>query len=184
MYRYLQDNHRLNVLAPTFYHYLKKDGGSREKYFNTNRNKNGRKILDYLGEGGLADICTNTKALTDISTEFVLELVTKIIEQVDADFCDSKLRKDMNLLVQQKYAKRTVLVPMGEIQFARTVYKSKETDEYVYPIDAIIGLEERERLSKELCARLIQGAADRSYEKSSKDYASGKVTRQTVKNKI
>ena len=142
------------------------------------------KILDYFGEGGLADICSNTKPLVDISTEFVLELVTKIIEQVDADFCDSKLRKDMKLLVQQKGVKRTVLLPMGEIQFARTVYKSKETDEYVYPIDAIIGLEERERLSKELCARLIQGAADRSYEKSSKDYASGKVTRQTVKNKI
>lgn len=142
------------------------------------------KILDYFGEGGLADICSNTKPLVDISTEFVLELVTKIIEQVDADFCDSKLRKDMKLLVQQKGVKRTVLLPMGEIQFARTVYKSKETDEYVYPIDAIIGLEERERLSKELCARLIQGAADRSYEKSSKDFASDKVTRQTVKNKI
>ena len=44
------------------------------------------KILDYLGECGLADICSNTKPLVDISTEFVLELVTKIIEQVDADF--------------------------------------------------------------------------------------------------
>ena len=44
------------------------------------------KILDYFEEGGLADICSKTKPLVDISTEFVLELVTKIIEQVDADF--------------------------------------------------------------------------------------------------
>ena len=73
------------------------------------------KILDYFGECGLADICSNTKPLVDISTEFVLELVTKIIEQVDADFCGSKLRKDMKRLVQQKGVKRTVLLPMGEI---------------------------------------------------------------------
>lgn len=142
------------------------------------------KILKYLNEGGLAEICRNTKELENISAEFILELIVKVIEQVDKDFCDSKLRKEMQLLIQQKQVERTALLPMGEIKYKRTVYKTKETEEYVYPIDEIIGLEERERVTKELSARLIQGAADRSYEKSSKDFASGKVTRQTVKNKI
>ena len=73
------------------------------------------KFLDYFGEGGFADICSNTKPLVDISREFLLELVTKIIEQVDAGFCGSKLRKDMKRLVQQKGVERTVLLPMGEI---------------------------------------------------------------------
>ncbi len=73
---------------------------------------------------------------------------------------------------------------MGELLFKRTVYKSKETGEYVYPIDAVIGLQEKDRIASELSARLIQGAASKSYEKSNDDYASGKVTRQTVKNKV
>ena len=32
------------------------------------------KILDYFREGGLADICSNTKPLVDISTEFAWNL--------------------------------------------------------------------------------------------------------------
>jgi len=39
---------------------------------------------------------------------------------------------------------------MGELIFKRIVYKSKETGEYVYPIDAVIGLSERDRISNEL----------------------------------
>ena len=141
-------------------------------------------ILKNFEKGGLADICRNTNELERISAEMILELISNVLEYVDKDFCESKLRKEMQLQVQQKNVERTVLLPMGELIFKRIVYKSKETGEYVYPIDAVIGLSERDRISNELSARLIQKAASQSYEKSSADVADGKVTRQTVKNKV
>lgn len=142
------------------------------------------KILKNFEEGGLADICRNTNTLENISAEMILEVISKVIEYVDNGFCGSTLRKEVQLQVQQRNVERTVLLPIGELKFKRIMYKSKETGEYVYPMDVVIGLNKRDRISNELSARLIQKAASLSYEKSSEEVVDGKVTRQTVKNKV
>lgn len=142
------------------------------------------KILKNFEEGGLADICRNTNTLENISAEMIIEVISKVIEYVDNEFCSSKLRKEVQLQVQQRNVERTVLLPIGELKFKRIMYKSKETGEYVYPMDVVIGLNKRDRISNELSARLIQKAASLSYEKSSEEVVDGKVTRQTVKNKV
>ena len=132
----------------------------------------------------MADICRNTNTLENISAEMIIEVISKVIEYVDNEFCSSKLRKEVQLQVQQRNVERTVLLPIGELKFKRIMYKSKETGEYVYPMDVVIGLNKRDRISNELSARLIQKAASLSYEKSSEEVVDGKVTRQTVKNKV
>ncbi len=44
----------------------------------------------------------------------ILEVISKVIEYVDNEFCSSKLRKEVQLQVQQRNVERTVLLPKGE----------------------------------------------------------------------
>ncbi len=53
------------------------------------------KILKNFEEGGLADICRNTNTLENISAEMIIEVISKVIEYVDNEFCSSKLRKEV-----------------------------------------------------------------------------------------
>ena len=62
----------------------------------------------------------------------ILEVISKVIEYVDNEFCSSKLRKEVQLQVQQRNVERTVLLPIGELKFKRIMYKSKETHPMKY----------------------------------------------------
>jgi len=63
-------------------------------------------------------------------------------------------------------------------------YYDKTDDSYIYPVDSLIGLEPRERISKELAAGLINETVSTSYQHSCDIVDTVDVSRQTVKNKI
>jgi len=141
-------------------------------------------ILKNFREGGLSDICTNSTDIMHIVKANVLDLFSGVIEYLDEEFKGSSLRKNLGLTVQARKVSRSVLLPMGELQFSRTMYFSKENNCYEYPIDSIIGLEARERISSETSAMLIEACAYNSYEMSSEKVTKGAVSKQTVKNKL
>ncbi|MBR4659783.1 MAG: UPF0236 family protein [Clostridia bacterium] len=71
---------------------------------------------------------------------------------------------------------------MGELRYKRTYYSFKD-GKNVYLADHLIGIEPNERLSKQLCAELVQYSASMSMQKAA-NVAGGLVSRQTVNNKL
>jgi hypothetical protein len=74
------------------------------------------------------------------------------------------------------------LSKFGQVEFARTYYKTESG--YGYLADKVVGLESYDRISKNVCAELVDRAALMSYQRSSEETTKGKVTKQTVMNKI
>lgn len=130
------------------------------------------------------DICNNLEPLVQISNEIVLGLVKATVESLDQKILkDKKTRKELGLTVQQRKVKRTIALSMGVLDIERTCYFDQKNNAYVYPIDSIIGLEPRERVSKELSAELVNEAVTTSYQHSCDMFDTVSVSRQTVKNK-
>ena len=78
--------------------------------------------------------------------------------------------------------KRSLETSLGEITYRRTYYETAE-GEYVYLLDHLIGVESYERVSKALCAKLVNLAAEMSYGKSV-TVGEAEVSRQMVSNKV
>ncbi|MBP5718797.1 MAG: ISLre2 family transposase [Abditibacteriota bacterium] len=79
--------------------------------------------------------------------------------------------------------KRTILTTLGEVEYGRTYYRTKEK-EYCYPVDAIAGVESRQRLAAGVNEELVRNACAMSYGKSVQNVTGNRVSRQTVMNKV
>ena len=78
--------------------------------------------------------------------------------------------------------KRSLQTSLGEIEYRRTYYETRE-GERIYLLDHLIGVESYERVSKTLCAKLVNLSAEMSYGKSVR-VGKAEVSRQTVSNKV
>lgn len=144
-----------------------------------------KKYQEFCKNSNSFDICNNLEKLMHLSNEMVLGFVKATIEELDRKIYEDKaIRKELGLIVQQRKVTRTVALSMGVLEIERTCYYDKTDDSYVYPVDALIGLEPRERISKELAAGLINEAVSTSYQHSCDIVDTVDVSRQTVKNKI
>lgn len=140
-------------------------------------------ILDRIQEDGLGSIGETAEALFQIVKESTCELLRVILEATDTAIAEAKAeRKTSGLRVKERNVKRSLETSLGEITYRRTYYETAE-GEYVYLLDHLIGVEPYERVSKALCAKLVNLAAEMSYGKSVK-VVEAEVSRQTVSNKV
>ncbi|QAV33339.1 Uncharacterised protein family (UPF0236) [Fervidobacterium changbaicum] len=84
----------------------------------------------------------------------------------------------------RKERQKKIVTMLGEIEYARTYYKSKKSGEYRYLLDEIIGISKDEKIDKEVKIKLVQNAINMSYKESSKKTCPEKLSRQTVFNAI
>lgn len=140
-------------------------------------------ILDKIQKEGLRNIGETAEALLQIVKENTRELLRAILEATDAAIAEAKAeRKADGLRVKERNVKRSVQTSLGELEYARTYYETK-AGERIYLLDHLIGVESYERVSKALCAKLVNLAAEMSYGKSAA-CAEAEVSRQTVSNKV
>lgn len=140
-------------------------------------------IVKTIKDVGLWDIGETAETLLGILKEGTCKLVTGLIESTDQEIAQSRaIRKKDGLKVRERNVSRTVLTPLGAITYRRTYYDTAE-GERIYLIDHLIGVEPYERVSRELCAKLVNLAAEMSYEKSA-EVSQAEVSRQTVCNKV
>ena len=141
------------------------------------------KILKKIQEDGLGNIGETAEVLFQIIKESTCELLQVILEATDTAIAEAKAeRKASGLRVKERNVKRNLETSLGEITYRRTYYETAE-GEYVYLLDHLIGVEPYERVSKALCAKLVNLAAEMSYGKSAK-LGEADVSRQTVSNKV
>ena len=77
-----------------------------------------------------------------------------------------------------------MLTQLGEFVFQRDYYWDKHKQGYRYPVDEVLGIDKGMRISSGLGLSLAGAAAEMSYEKSSRYVGEGKVSRQTVMNRL
>ena len=140
-------------------------------------------ILERIQEDGLGNIGETAEALLQIVKENTRELLRAILEATDTAIAEAKAeRKADGLRVKERNVKRSVQTSLGELEYARTYYET-QAGERIYLLDHLIGVESYERVSKALCAKLVNLAAEMSYGKSAA-CAEADVSRQTVSNKV
>ena len=140
-------------------------------------------ILGKIREEGLGNIGETAEVLFQVVKENTCELLRAILEATDTAIAEAKgMRKADGLKVKERGVKRGLQTSLGEIEYRRTYYETAE-GEYVYLLDHLIGVEPYERVSKALCAKLVNLAAEMSYGKSV-GVGEADVSRQTVSNKV
>ena len=140
-------------------------------------------ILEKIQEDGLQDIGQTAENLFQIVKTGTRELLQVILEATDQAIYDARAElKASGLKVKQRGVKRRLQTSLGEIRYSRSYYTTQE-GEMVYLLDHLIGVESYERVSKALCAKLVNLSAEMSCEKSVR-VAEADVSRQTVNNKV
>lgn len=141
------------------------------------------KILGRIREEGLEDIGQTAEALFEALKEGTCELLQAILEATDVEIANAaRERKQDGLRIKERSVARRLVTSLGEIEYRRTYYETPE-DERVYILDHLIGVEPYERVSKALCAKLVNLSAEMSYGKAVR-HGDAEVSRQTVSNKV
>ncbi len=140
-------------------------------------------ILKSLAEKGISNIEKTAEEMLAILKEGTLSILSAAIEDLDDTIWHAKEdRRDDGLRVKARKVERTYLTGLGELKYRRTYYQCKD-GEMLYLVDHLIGVEGYARVSKELCAKLVENAAGMSMQKAVKA-ENVPVSRQTVNNKV
>ena len=112
------------------------------------------------------------------------EMAKAYAEETDrALYEDREGRKQAGLAVERRGESRTILTDIGEFTFQRTYYAQKDGT-YDYPVDRILGIDPRQRVSNRVQLRLVREVKDGSYANASRIVAEGEISRQTVMNAV
>ena len=140
-------------------------------------------ISKIIKNNGISNLVQSTNEATFVINEGVLEIFSTLIEEADLAVLNAKKeRKIDGITVKQRNVPRTVTTLIGDLTYKRTYFKLKNGS-MAYIIDQLIGVEPFERVTKEVCAKLVQNAASVSMQKAA-DMVGVSVSRQTVNNKV
>ena len=134
---------------------------------------------------GITDLDATASLLTEDSKELSRKILQTIIDEMNVSLREDKSsRKELGLVLHEKYRERKLLTELGEVEFSRDYYYRKEDCRYEYPLDKMLSIQPRARIGEPICAKLVTKATEESYGKSAADVTGGVVSRQTVRNKI
>ncbi|AAM23594.1 hypothetical protein M2349_002062 [Caldanaerobacter subterraneus subsp. tengcongensis MB4] len=135
---------------------------------------------DLLNKGmNITELVARIKELTDKLGRGAIEA---IIEELDRIIKEDKRRKE-KWVVERKDKKRLTTV-LGDIEYERTYYKSKEDGRYTYLVDDALEIGRHDRIEKGVKIKLVENAIEESYERSSKKACPEELSKQTVLNAI
>lgn len=140
-------------------------------------------ILKIIEENGISDIGNTAESLLSVLKGGALELLSAVIEETDSAVLNAKKERKLDgITVKQRKVPRTVVTSLGELNYKRTYFKLADGS-MAYLTDQLIGIEPFERVTKELCAELVQNTASMSMQKAAM-VTGAPVSRQTVNNKV
>ena len=140
-------------------------------------------ILKSIEKNGISDIGKTAESLLSVLKGGALKLLSAVIEETDLAVLNAKKERKLDgITVKHRNVPRTVVTSLGELKYKRTYFQLGDGSK-AYLTDQLIGIEPFERVTKELCAELVQNTATMSMQKSV-DVTGAQVSRQTVNNKV
>lgn len=144
-----------------------------------------RKITEKAINGGMDDIDMLSSLVLDDCKTAAREIIQAIIAEMNLCIREDKTgRKEQGLILKEKERPRQLLTELGTLEFSRDYYQEKTSGRYVYPLDGVLSLFSYERISRQVCAKLVQEATEVSYAKSSRIVTEEEVSRQTVRRQV
>ena len=124
------------------------------------------KILKNIGENGISDIGQTAESLISVLKEGALEILSVAVNEVDKAILSAKKERKLDgITVKQRNVSRTIITSLGELNYKRTYFKLSDGT-MAYLTDQLIGVEPFEKVTKELCAELVQNTATMSMQKA------------------
>ena len=140
-------------------------------------------ILKSIEKNGVSDIGKTAESLLSVLKGGALDILSAVIGEADSAILNAKKeRKIDGITVKQRNVPRTVVTSLGELKFNRTYFQLADGS-MSYLTDQLIGIESFERVTKALCAELVQNTATMSMQKAV-TVTGAPVSRQTVNNKL
>lgn len=140
-------------------------------------------ILKNIEEQGISDICKTAESLLSVLKNCALDILSAVIDETDTAVLNAKKERKLDgITVKQRNVPRTVITSLGELNYKRTYFMLADGS-MAYLTDQLIGVEPYERVSKELCAELVQNTATMSMQRAAM-VTGAPVSRQTVNNKV
>ncbi len=135
--------------------------------------------------GEITNIDELSSSMLDRALEITMDILGDVVKQLNENIRAQKAsRKAAGLVIKEKDIERTILLRIGSFTFKRDYFFDKNSESYCFPLDEIIGIEKRTRISDGIRADLVNGATWKSYERSSNLVSGHKVSKQTVRNSI
>ena len=129
------------------------------------------------------DVSSLTVAIKEFTDVLGKELFSEIANQLDEIiFEDNKKKKQYEPV---RFQEKSLITKNGKTKFERRYYQDKETGEYVYLTDAVLGIDKGERIDKKVKSEVIERANDQSYNKSGKMVVPGlEISATTVMRNV
>lgn len=154
--------------------------------------------IQHFQEKGVKNLAEIFNHYTDDLTRFAEMIygVTKEVTRLGLSMIEEELESYDELLRKRQdlrkgwYIERRdetkLLTSLGEIRYSRTYFRNKETGEYCYLLDQLMGLEKHARISEDAEARILEEAVESSYRKGGINACIGEqeVSKETVMNKL
>ena len=142
-----------------------------------------KKAVGMIQETGISNIGDFAEQLHTLCKSMTVTIVREVLRQMDTALVEAnRERKVDSLRIKERDVPRTLITSLGELHYERTYFESGNGKRY-YLLDHLIGVEPHERVSRDLCAMLVQAAAEVSMEKAAKQVGVP-VSRQTVNNHV
>lgn len=154
--------------------------------------------IRHFQEKGVKNLTEVFNRYTDDPTKFaeMVRGVTKEVTRLGLSIIEEELESYDQLLRERQdlrkgwYIERRdetrLLTSLGEIQYHKTYFHNRETGEYCYLLDQLMGLEKHARISEDAEARILEEAVESSYRKGGISASIGEqeVSKETVMKKI
>lgn len=154
--------------------------------------------IRHFQEKGVKNLTEVFIRYTDDPTKFaeMVRGVTKEVTRLGLSIIEEELESYDQLLRERQdlrkgwYIERRdetrLLTSLGEIQYHKTYFHNRETGEYCYLLDQLMGLEKHARISEDAEARILEEAVESSYRKGGISASIGEqeVSKETVMKKI
>lgn len=156
------------------------------------------KSIQQFQEKGVKNLTEVFSHYTDDLTKFaeMVQGVTKEVVNLGLSIIEEELKSYDELLRRRKdlrkgwYIERCdetkLLTSLGEIRYHKTYFHNKETGEYCYLLDRLMGLDSHVRISEDAEARILDEAVESSYRKGGINVCIGdqEVSKETVMKKL
>lgn len=154
--------------------------------------------IQHFQKKGIKNLTEVFSNYTDDLTKFaeMVQGVTREVVKLGLSIIEEELESYDELLRQRKdlrkgwYIERRnetkLLTSLGEIQYHKTYFHNRETGEYCYLLDQLMGLESHARISEDAEARILEEAVESSYRKGGINASIGEqeVSKETVMKKL
>lgn len=154
--------------------------------------------IQHFQEKGVKELTNIFSNYTDDLTRFaeMVQGVTREVTKLGLSIIEEELESYDQLLRERQdlrkgwYIERReetkLLTSLGEIRYHKTYFHNKETGEYCYLLDQLMGLEKHARISEDAEARILDEAVESSYRKGGINACIGEqeVSKETVMKKL